>query len=117
MAIERGDVPSLCTIKAIEARLLNESDRQKKVSKGRGKKDRTALHSWINGKSFSGFSGKVGVRKIAEKIEAEIIRSKPNGIGQASASAIERLMKGAKTTWSQSGESHSIKVALSHLSQ
>ena len=39
VAIERGDVPSLCTIKAIEARLLNESDRQKKVSKGRGKKE------------------------------------------------------------------------------
>jgi hypothetical protein len=117
LAAERGEVPGMFDIQGAE-KVMKESDRQKKVPKGgRPTSDRGALRDWINGNSFSGFSKKVGVRKIAEKIEAEIIQLRPKGIEQASASTIERIMKGANPIWSQGEKSHSVKVELSQLSQ
>jgi hypothetical protein len=117
LAAERGKIPFMSEIQRAEKE-MKESHRQKKVPKGgRPTIDRGALRDWINGNSFSGFSKKVGVRKIAEKIEAEIIQLRPKGIEQASASTIERIMKGANPIWSQGKKSHSVKVELSQLSQ
>lgn len=115
VAVERNDAPSLCTIKAIEARLLNESDRKRKVPRGRKKNDLSALHAKISGTTFKGFAGEVKKREVAKKIKMEIDRARQKGMENITVSAIERIMTHGKLQWAEDGKE--VRVMLEPLTQ